>query len=187
MAFQCGINNVDPVATERHLGHREKLTNSRPDRDGHQSQLQQHTATKRFVSAVVACMIGSLATRVRVRACHDDERDDGNQSRRLGASATGLRRGNAVVPGLLARLDAPSRQPSSKAMPRQAAACSTTLVCAPEVNPQSRSLVRSHGRAEHLSGPQAIAAARSGPTSRRRRVGGRPDEFAELIAGADGR
>ena len=187
MAFQCGINNVDPVATERHLGHREKLTNSRPDRDGHQSQLQQHSATKRFESAVVACMIGSLATRVRDCACHDDERDDGDRSRRLGASATGLPGGNAVVPGLLARLDAPPRQPSSKATPRRAAACLTTLVCAPEVNRQSRSLVRSDGRAEHLSGPQATAAARSRPTSRRRRVGGRPDEFAALIAGAVGR
>jgi hypothetical protein len=127
MAFQCGINNIDPVAKERHLGHRQKLTNSRPDRDGHRSQLQQRTTTKRFESAVVACMIGSLATRVRARVCHDDAQDDGDDSRRLGVSASGLRGCNAVAPGPLAHLDAPSRQPSSKAAPRQAAACPTTL------------------------------------------------------------
>jgi hypothetical protein len=187
MAFQCGINNIDPVATERHLGHREKLTNSRPDRDGHRSQLQQRTTTKRFESAVVACMIGSLATRVRARVCHDDAQDDGDESRRLGVSASGLRGCNAVAPGPLAHLDAPSRQSSSKAAPRQAAACPTTLIRAPEVNRQRRSLMRCHGRAEQLSGPAAIAAARSGPTSSRRRVGGRPEEFAALIAGTIGR
>ena len=126
-------------------------------------------------------MVGSLATRVRVRACHDDARDDGDESRRLGVSDSGLRGCNAVAPGPLAQLDAPSRQPSSKAAPRQAAACSTTLIRAPEVNPQSRSLMRCHGRAEQLSGPAASAAARSGPTCRRRRMRGRPDEFAAHI------
>jgi hypothetical protein len=120
-------------------------------------------------------MIGSLATGVRVRVCHDDAPDDGDQSRRLGVSASGLRGCNAVAPGPLARLEAPSRQSSSKAAPRQAAACSTTLTRAPEVDPQSRSLMRCRRRAEQLSGPVAIAAARSGPTSRRRRVGGRPE------------
>ena len=132
-------------------------------------------------------MLGSLATRVRVRVCHDDARDDGDESRRLGVSASGLRGCNAVATGPLAHLEAPSRQSSSKAAPRQAVACSTTLTRAPEVNPQSRSLVRCHGRAEQLSGPAAIAAARFRAHVPSSTGGWATEEFAALIAGTIGR